>query len=220
MGILSALLVGPCIAPPLAAALAYLGKTGDLILGGSALYVMALGLGVPLLLIGAFGSTILPRLSGRVMQGIKMFFGIVLLAMAVWISRPLWAPYFAPAQHELSFQNVNSSAQFDQALLAARGKTVMLDFYADWCVACVEFERETLSDKQVQTALKDIVLIRADVTQNTAADAALLARFALYGPPALIFYSANGQELKPRVIGFQNPREFLKTLKLIEQAQP
>ncbi|WP_051534548.1 protein-disulfide reductase DsbD [Deefgea rivuli] len=220
MGILSALLVGPCIAPPLAAALAYLGKTGDLILGGSALYVMALGLGVPLLLIGAFGSTILPRLSGRVMQGIKLFFGIVLLAMAVWVSRPLWAPYFAPAQHELSFQNINSSAQLDQALLAARGKTVMLDFYADWCVACVEFERETLSDKQVQTALKDIVLIRADVTQNTAADAALLARFALYGPPALIFYSPNGQELKPRVIGFQNPSEFLKTLKLIEQAQP
>nr|WP_314900729.1 protein-disulfide reductase DsbD [uncultured Deefgea sp.] len=219
MGILSALLVGPCIAPPLAAALAYLGKTGDLILGGSALYVMALGLGVPLLLIGAFGSTILPRLSGRVMHGIKLFFGVVLLAMAVWISRPLWAPYFAPAQHELSFQNVSSSAQLDQALLAARGKTVMLDFYADWCVACIEFERETLTDQTVQNELNDVVLIRLDVTKNSSDDAALLARYGLYGPPALIFYSPNGQELKPRVIGFQNPSAFLKTLEQIK-AQP
>jgi len=219
MGLLSALLVGPCIAPPLAAALAYLGKTGDLILGGTALYVMALGLGLPLLLIGAFGSTILPRLSGRVMHGIKLFFGVILLAMAVWVSRPLWAPYFAPAQHELSFQTVSSSAQLDQALLAARGKTVMLDFYADWCVACIEFERETLTDKTVQNELTDVVLIRLDVTKNSSDDAALLARYGLYGPPALIFYSPNGQELKPRVIGFQNPNEFLKTLEQIK-AQP
>ena len=139
--------------------------------------------------------------------------------MAVWVSRPLWAPYFAPAQHELGFQNVSSSAQLDQALLAARGKTVMLDFYADWCVACIEFERETLTDKTVQTELKEIVLIRLDVTKNSSDDAALLARYGLYGPPALIFYNADGQELKPRVIGFQNPRDFLKTLATIK-AQP
>lgn len=216
MGLLSALLVGPCIAPPLAAALAYLGKTGDLTLGGSALYVMALGLGVPLLLIGAFGSTILPRLSGRVMHGIKMFFGVILLGMAVWVARPLWAPYFAPAHHELVFQNVSSSTELDQALLAARGKTVMLDFYADWCVACIEFEQETLSDQRVQTALNDVVLIRLDVTKNSSDDAALLARYGLFGPPALIFYGPNGQELKPRVIGFQNPSAFLKTLEQIK----
>lgn len=219
MGLLSALLVGPCIAPPLAAALAYLGTTGDLVLGGAALYVMALGLGLPLLLIGAFGSTILPRLSGRIMHGIKLFFGVVLLAMAVWVSRPLWAPYLSPSQHELSFQSVSSSAQLDQALIAARGKTVMIDFYADWCVACIEFERETLTDKAVQRELKDIVLIRLDVTKNSSDDAGLLARFGLYGPPALIFFGPNGQELKPRVIGFQNPSEFMKTLSTIK-AQP
>jgi thiol:disulfide interchange protein DsbD len=180
---------------------------------------MALGLGLPLLLIGAFGSTILPRLSGRVMHGIKLFFGVVLLGMAVWVSRPLWAPYLSPSQHELSFQSVSSSAQLDQALIAARGKTVMIDFYADWCVACIEFERETLSDKAVQSELKEIVLIRLDVTKNNSDDAALLARFGLYGPPALIFFGPNGQELKPRVIGFQNPSEFMKTLSIIK-AQP
>ncbi|QZA81921.1 protein-disulfide reductase DsbD [Deefgea piscis] len=219
MGLLSALLVGPCIAPPLAAALAYLGKTGDLFLGGAALYMMALGLGLPLLLIGAFGSTILPRLSGRIMQGIKIAFGIALLGMALWVSRPLWEVYLRPAEHQLNFATVTSSSQLDQALLAARGKPVMVDFYADWCVACIEFERETLSDDAVQDKLKEMVLIRVDVTKNSTEDAALLARFGLYGPPALIFYSSAGQELKPRVIGFQNPRDFLQTLSKIEAQQ-
>ncbi|WP_047394611.1 protein-disulfide reductase DsbD [Chitinibacter sp. ZOR0017] len=214
MGLLSALIIGPCIAPPLAAALAYIGQSGDLMLGGSALYMMALGLGLPLLAIGAFGSTVLPRLSGRVMQGVKIVFGIGMLAMAVWIARPLWSPYLpaSTTAHALTMQTVRSSAELDRALQAARGKPVMVDFYADWCVACIEFERETLSQPEVQAALADYQLIRVDVTANSPADAELLARYKLYGPPALIFYDRAGQELPRRVIGFQAPSAFLATL--------
>ncbi|WP_157669680.1 protein-disulfide reductase DsbD [Chitinibacter sp. GC72] len=213
MGLLSALIIGPCIAPPLAAALAYIGQTGDVWLGGAALYSMALGLGLPLLAIGAFGSTILPKVSGKVMQGVKIIFGIVLLAMALWISRPLWEPHLGiEAPHQLAFQTVRSNAELDQALLAAKGQAVMIDFYADWCVSCIEFERKTLSQPAVQAALKDHKLIRVDVTQNTAADAALLSRYQLYGPPALIFYSPQGFEIKNKVIGFQDAPQFLATL--------
>ncbi|WP_373974580.1 protein-disulfide reductase DsbD [Chitinibacter sp. SCUT-21] len=218
MGLLSALIIGPCIAPPLAAALAYIGQTGDLWLGGAALYSMALGLGVPLLAIGAFGSTVLPKISGKVMKGVKIVFGIVLLAMAIWVSRPLWEPLLGINNHsELAFETVKSNSALDQALAAAKGQRVMVDFYADWCVSCIEFERKTLSQPAVQAALKDYKLIRVDVTANSAEDAALLARYKLYGPPALIFYANDGAELKQRVIGFQGPEQFIATLRGLEQ---
>ncbi|QLG86945.1 protein-disulfide reductase DsbD [Chitinibacter bivalviorum] len=220
MGLLSALIIGPCIAPPLAAALAYIGQTGDLLLGGAALYAMALGLGSPLLAIGAFGSTILPKISGGVMKGVKIVFGVVLLAMAIWVSRPLWEPHLGIEKpHALAFQTVRSTSALDQALAQAKGKPVMVDFYADWCVSCIEFERNTLSQTSVQTALQGYELIRVDVTANSPDDAALLARFKLYGPPALIFYGRDGKELANRVIGYQGPDEFLTTLKKLE-AQP
>jgi thiol:disulfide interchange protein DsbD len=219
MGLLSALIIGPCIAPPLAAALAYIGQTGDLLLGGAALYSMALGLGVPLLAIGAFGSTILPKISGRVMKGVKILFGLVLLAMAIWVSRPLWEPHLSINNHsELAFETVKSNRALDQALANAKGQRVMVDFYADWCVSCIEFERKTLSQPAVQAALKDYRLIRVDVTANSAEDAALLARYKLFGPPALIFYAPDGQQLQQRVIGFQGPDQFLQSLKSLEQS--
>lgn len=213
MGLLSALIIGPCIAPPLAAALAYIGQTGDLMLGGAALYSMALGLGLPLLAIGAFGSTVLPRLSGRIMKAVKIIFGIVLLAMAIWVSRPLWEPYLGMQQeHTLQFKTVRSTSELDTAITQAKGRPVMIDFYADWCVSCIEFERETLSQQPVQAALSQYQLIRVDVTDNNAASAALLARYKLYGPPALIFYTPDGQEIPQRVIGFQAAKPFLATL--------
>ncbi|BCL76200.1 hypothetical protein JHS3_19360 [Jeongeupia sp. HS-3] len=215
MGALSALIVGPCVAPPLAAALAYLGQRGDVVLGGGALYALALGIGTPLLIVGAAGSAVLPRLSGKTMQRMKMVFGVVMLGMAIWIARPLWQSWL-PGEHAIAFEPVRSVAELQDKVAAARGKPVIVDFYADWCISCIEFERETLSDPRVQTALDGFVRLRADVTQNTAADAALLKHFGLYGPPALLFYNAEGQLLRQRVIGFQNADAFLATLNTVQ----
>ncbi|AMC35591.1 protein-disulfide reductase DsbD [Janthinobacterium sp. B9-8] len=215
MGALSALIVGPCIAPPLAAALAYLGQTGDLLLGGSALYMLALGLGLPLLAIGAFGGSILPKLSGRMMRGVKIVFGILLLLMAVWVARPLWEK--SDSETGTKFRAIASEQELNQAISQANGKMVMLDFYADWCIACKEFERDTLSDPQIQKSLADMVLLRADVTQNNAADQALLKRFKLFGPPAILFTGSNGQFLNERVIGYQSPAAFKATLERLKQ---
>ncbi|SMC24457.1 thiol:disulfide interchange protein DsbD [Andreprevotia lacus DSM 23236] len=211
MGALSAAIVGPCIAPPLAAALAYIGQQGNALLGGGALYAMALGLGVPLVVIGVLGNSILPRLPRWTMRVVQNVFGVLLLGMAIWVARPLWQPWFAGQQAAVAFTPVASSQALDSHL-GNVGKPVMLDFYADWCVSCIEFERETLSDPRVQAALKDFVVLRADVTRNSADDASLLRRFGLYGPPAMLFFTAGAQGPQQRVIGFQNADAFLKTL--------
>jgi thiol:disulfide interchange protein DsbD len=138
--------------------------------------------------------------------------------MAIWVSRPLWEPHLSINNHsELPFTTVRSISALDQALAQAKGQRVMVDFYADWCVSCIEFERKTLSQPAVQAALKDYQLIRVDVTANSADDAALLARYQLYGPPALIFYGKDGSELKQRVIGFQGPAEFTQSLQSLEK---
>lgn len=211
MGAISALIVGPCVAPPLVAALAYLGRTGDTLLGGSALYALALGIGTPLILVGAFGAAVLPRLPRNVMRGVKIAFGIALLGTAVWLSRPLWLHYL-PAPDIPAFHTVRNEAELDAALVAARGKPVMLDLYADWCTSCVEFERETLPDPTVRRALAGYALVRVDLTANTPAQAAILRRYSLYGPPALLFFDRDGQLLSRRVIGFQNAATFSATL--------
>ncbi|TJZ75516.1 protein-disulfide reductase DsbD [Chitiniphilus eburneus] len=211
MGALSALIVGPCVAPPLVAALAYLGRTGDTWLGGASLYALALGIGTPLMIVGAFGATMLPRLSLRVMRAVKMLFGVVLLGTAVWMARPLWLHYL-PQGDVPAFRNVASVAELDRALADARGKPVMLDMYADWCTSCVEFERQTLTDAGVRRRLQSYVLLRADLTGNSPDDAALLRHFGLYGPPALLFYDRDGRLLPRRVVGFQDATAFSATL--------
>ncbi|WP_205700981.1 protein-disulfide reductase DsbD [Jeongeupia sp. USM3] len=215
MGALSALIVGPCVAPPLAAALAYLGQQGDVTLGGGALYALALGIGTPLLVVGAAGSAVLPRLSGKTMARIKMLFGVVLLGMAVWVARPLWQGWL-PGEHAVSFEPVRSVAELQDKVAGARGRPVIVDFYADWCISCIEFERETLPDPRVKARLDHFVRLRADVTGNTADDAALLKHFGLYGPPALLFYDAEGRLSRQRVIGFQDADAFLATLNAVE----
>lgn len=216
MGALSALLVGPCMAPPLAAALAYIGQTGDLLFGGLSLYALALGMGAPLLLIGAFGASILPRLSGQIMVWVRRGFGIILLGVAVWVAQPLWLRYLPGHAVNQSaagqFTLVQSETELDQALLAARGTPVLVDFYADWCISCIELERNTFPAPEVKQALQGYTLIRADVTANDAASHALLQRFGLYGPPALLFYDATGTLQNERIIGFLKPAEFVAAL--------
>jgi thiol:disulfide interchange protein DsbD len=286
MGALSALIVGPCVAAPLAGALLYIAQTGNAALGGAALFVMSLGMGAPLLLVGAFSRSLLPK-SGPWMEGVKKFFGVIMLATALWLVSPViplwlqmlgWAllmvipaiflhaldplPQHAHGWQRLgkglgvmlllggaamligvlggakdplqplgflgggtaavspapTFERVASIERLDARLAEAKaaGKPVMLDFYADWCVSCKEMERFTFADPQVAARMKQIVLLKADVTANTAADAALLKRFGLFGPPGIIFFDAAGRELNDlRVVGFQPAEKFLPTLERI-----
>jgi thiol:disulfide interchange protein DsbD len=284
MGALSAIIVGPCVAAPLAGALLYIGKTHDAVLGGVALFVMALGMGVPLLLIGSSAGMLLPK-AGAWMEAVKQFFGVMLLALAIWIIQPLlpvsvemllWAallifsaiylraldalPHNAGGWHKLlkgaglfalllgaaylvgalsgakdilrplgnvghaasletaslQFSRIRDSADLDRRIAGAHGQTVMLDFYADWCISCKEMERYTFPDNAVKARLKPVLLLQADVTANSEADKALLKRFGLFGPPGILFFDAKGKELvDARVVGYQDAPQFLKTLQQI-----
>ncbi|WP_374599903.1 protein-disulfide reductase DsbD [Niveibacterium sp.] len=280
MGVLSALIVGPCVAAPLAGALLYIAKTGDALLGGVALFVMALGMGAPLILVAVATRGLLPH-AGPWMESVKRSFGVILLALALWLVTPVlpqvvvmlaWAALAivcavflhaldplppqakgarrfwkgvgvlllivgsalligalggsrdplqplgflrgataAEANTKLPFQPVASVEELDARL--AEGRPVMLDFYADWCVSCKEMERFTFSDPRVAAALKDTLLLKADVTGNTEAHQALLKRFGLFGPPGIVFFDAAGKEIdSSRVVGFQPVDDFLATL--------
>ncbi|TCS37305.1 thiol:disulfide interchange protein DsbD [Paucimonas lemoignei] len=267
MGALSALIVGPCVAAPLAGALIYISQTRDVLVGGSALFAMAVGMSIPLLLVGVSAGTLLPR-AGAWMVEVKRFFGVLMLAMALWMVSSLlpaqmqmlgwallaggygayllwsrragWAAKacgllfgvlgavqltgaatgasdpLAPlaklrgneAVH-VEFRRVKSLAELDAALKQAQGKTVMFDFYADWCVSCKEMEKFTFTDPRVQEQLEKMVLLQADVTANNDDDKALLKRFRLFGPPGIIFFDREGREIPGgRVIGFQNAERF------------
>jgi len=283
MGMLSAVIVSPCVAAPLAGALLYISQTRDVVLGGAALFAMALGMGVPLVAVGVSEGALLPR-AGAWMSGVKRFFGVLLLAVALWIVSPVlptalrmiaWAalligsgvflraidplpasaaPWWrlckaagvallvaglallvgalagsrdllrplaglasggAPAAAPLAWTRVASLGELEERLRSA-GKPAMLDFYADWCVSCKEMEAYTFSDARVRATLEAVLLLQADVTANNEAQRALLKRFALFGPPGIIFFDAQGREIKGlRVIGYQDAERFLKTLSAV-----
>jgi thiol:disulfide interchange protein DsbD len=287
MGALSSLIVGPCVAAPLAGALIFIGQTGDAVLGGSALFTLGLGMGVPLLLLGASAGKILPK-AGEWMNATKAVFGVIMLAVAVWmldrvlsptITMLLWAMllvlpsiYLSAidplpehvsgwrklwkgvglmmlvygillliglsignsnplkplqgfgaatvpiAEQSIIFQRVRTVEELDAKVKQAsqQGKRVMLDFYADWCVSCKEMEVYTFTDANVKQALNGFVLLQADVTENSEADKALLDRFQLIGPPAILFFGTDQQEHpEHRVIGYQDAETFLKSLQRV-----
>ena len=282
MGALSALIVSPCVAAPLAGALIYISQTHDVLLGGIALFALSIGMGVPLLLIGASAGHVLPK-AGIWMKTVRNFFGILMLGVAIYMISPviplilqmiLWAALLiipaiylhaldplpenssAPSRllkgigimllalgvtmiigaasgaksawqplagltaqktnqtsSALSFKRIHSIGELDANLQNAKGKLVMLDFYADWCVACKELEQFTFSDPAVKQALQDAVLLQADVTANSPEEVALLNRFKLFGPPGIIFFNKSGKEITPlKVIGYQSPEDFMKVL--------
>jgi len=285
MGVLSAIIIGPCVAAPLAGALLYIGQTHDVLLGGVALFSMAIGMGVPLLVIGASAGSLLPK-SGPWTIAVQHVFGVVMLGVALYMLTPvipvvaqqlLWAALLiVPAIYlhaldplpvdarghrrlfkgvgvlsllvgaallvgalsghrellqplaglrgtaatsqtrELPFQPVRSVADLDARLLSARGRPVMLDFWAEWCVSCKEMEQFTFSDERVHARLKDTLLLRADVTDNNADDQALLRRFKLFGPPGIVFFDRNGGEIAFQVIGYQSAEQFLASLARVD----
>jgi thiol:disulfide interchange protein DsbD len=170
---------------------------------------MALGMGIPLMVVGVSEGAFLPK-AGPWMVRVKQVFGVLLLAVALWI---VW-PVLRPSGGSIDFVRVQSIAELDEKLRAP-GKPVMLDFYADWCVSCKEMEALTFSDARVKPRLERMLLLQADVTANTPEHKALLKRFHLFGPPGIVFFDAQGRELQGlRVIGYQNAERFLRTLEL------
>ena len=283
MGALSAIIVSPCVAAPMAGALLYIGQTGDAVLGGVALFALAIGMGVPLLLLGASAGALLPKV-GAWMNAIKNIFGVMMLAVAIWLISSLlpltvvmllWAallilsavylhaldalPHNIGGWHklgkgigiivlllgvslligalsgardilrplgalgggqvitqstQLKFERVKNIAELDARIAQVPGKTVMLYFYADWCVSCKELESITFADARVQAQLKNTLLLKVDMTAINEHDKALMQRYQLFGPPAMVFFNHEGKELADhRVIGYQNAEQFLESIK-------
>jgi thioredoxin:protein disulfide reductase len=286
MGALSALIVGPCVAGPLAGALIYISQSRDVVLGGLALFSMAVGMSVPLLLTGASAGALLPK-AGAWMTGVKYFFGLMLMATAIWMLQSvmpqsawmaLWGAWLitcaiflkvfdglgahasvglrfgkvlsvmlmvfgvmellgaglgakdvlrpleplaankrvgdvtnladSGTKSHLNFERITSLADLQQRLQGSK-QVVMLDFYADWCTSCIEMEKFTFSDPDVQKKLANVKMLQIDVTKNSAADQQLMKQFKVFGPPALLTFDPQGNEMSTaRVIGYLAPEKF------------
>ena len=206
MGMLSTLILSPCITPPLVAALAYISQSGEVTLGGASLFMMGLGAGLPLLLIGVVGPRILPK-PGRWMNAIKYGMAIGLFVIAGMLLERIVPT--SQSSSPLVFQSVQNVNDVNAALAKAGHKIVMLDFYADWCVACKEFDRFTFSEPAIQAKLQNLVLLRADLSSNSPENTAIMQHYGVIAPPTILFFR-DGSELKnARVIGYEPSRVFL-----------
>ena len=277
MGMIAGLVASPCTSAPLSGALLYVAQSGDLFTGAITLYLLALGMGVPLILITLFGNKILPK-SGMWMETVKKLFGFVMLALPVflisrilpdewtprlwamlgtaffiwfafqmpkngtgWVFRILflvaamisvkplqtwvWGETSTPSAVEnklvshVEFKQVKSEAELQQALAENNKSLVMLDLYADWCVACKEFEKETFSDPSVQKAFGDMLLLQVDMTKNSEENRALMTKYKVLGLPTILFFNRDGKEIEgSRVNGFMPPVEFLQWIEKITKA--
>jgi thiol:disulfide interchange protein DsbD len=279
MGFLSALIVGPCVAAPLAGALVYIGQTGDAVLGGLALFSMSIGMGLPLIVVGVSAGKFMPK-PGVWMTMVSAIFGIMMLGVAIWmlekivdssvttllygllgIGTAIFLGVFEKESHvfkksvavimfiyslsltlsflagsasmihplsflkggtttvaqvesqKLDFKVVASIEELNTVLEANRGKKILLDFSAEWCTSCKEFEEITFSDAAVMKKMNEFVLVRADVTDNTDKQKALSKKYGVFGPPALIFFGEDGEVRKAKtIIGFIEPADFLAHL--------
>ncbi len=271
LGILAGLVATPCTTAPLTGALIYVAQSGDLLLGATALYLLALGMGLPLIAIGASGGKLLMR-GGGWMNGVKRAFGYLLLAAALLIadrllpglfSRWLWLALAAVALVDLLWPlrrnwrplalllklalaaallaglhwqwqllSVNkqalscaqrsdgqfcdiSLAELPAALAAAAdaGQPVLVDLYADWCVACREFEQQTFPHPAVQAELARMVALRVDLTRIDGDANQFLAQQQILGLPTLLLYGSDGQERRElRATGFEDGPAFAARL--------
>jgi thiol:disulfide interchange protein DsbD len=158
---------------------------------------------------------------GKGLGVVALITGAALLVGALSGSRNLMQPLsgvFSAAgsvksQDAIPFKQVKNMAELDNAIKAAKGRYVMLDFYADWCAACKEYERTTFADTRVRKQLDRVALLQADVTKNTEDDKALLEHFGFYGPPGIVFFDKTGQQITPlKVAGYQAEEQFMGTL--------
>ena len=274
MGAIAGLVASPCTSAPLSGALLYVAQSGDFVIGALTLYLLALGMGLPLILITVFGNKILPK-SGAWMENVKTAFGFVMLALPIFlISRiipSMWEPrlwallgvsffiwlatqmrsngiglffrivFFVAAmvsaqplqnwvwqdnattsqavnaqsavKNSLVFQQISNYDELQAVLKQHPNKIAMLDLYADWCVACKEFEHKTFADPQVQSALSDVLLLRVDMTNNSESNRTLMKALAVTGLPTIIFFNQQGEEIQAqRITGFLSAEAFMATL--------
>lgn len=273
MGAISGLVCSPCTTAPLSGALLYVAQSGDLFTGAIALYALAMGMGIPLILVAVFGNKLLPKAGGW-MERVKTLFGFILLAAPIFLLErllpPVWSTalwsvlgiaafgwlyhcknslpfggwkqsmvgiiavlglfasaqpaldvWFKPEQTNLAsrshveFIRVNNIAELNLQLSQAKlaGKPVMLDFYADWCVACKEFEKYTFHQQEVAQKLQNFVLLQADVTKNQPQDIELLKAMNVLGLPTIDFWNAQGERVSnARISGFMPAARFLAHL--------
>ena len=273
MGVLSGLIASPCTTAPLSAALLFVAQSGDYLVGGLTLYVLSLGMGLPLLLLGTSGGKLLPKAGGW-MEQVKTLFGFIMLVVPLilleriidieiilllagllaiatalyfhhWQSAQaqgklktlLWViavllvltgfnltkNYFWPTQNvslqttmqSNEFKHVANLAELKQAVSQANseGRMVMVDLYADWCVACKEFEHYTFPDPQVQSEFSHYQLIQIDLTQSDNETIELMEAYSVFGLPSILFFNTQGEELSTqRVTGFLNADDFAKHL--------
>ena len=228
LGGISTLVASPCITAPLAGVLTFVAQTGSISLGASLLFVMALGMGLPLLLIAVEARILIPS-TGIWMVWLQRTLGVLLVATAAWIASPLIQQNEVKSAKTINGQRVHqvgnvsfivihSLPELNAQLSKAKqeNKFVMLDFYADWCISCKEMEVNTFANPQVSEQLKELVLVQADVTANSPESQALLKRFGLYGPPGILFFNTDSQEQKDqRVIGYMSPQRFTERLKQV-----
>ena len=227
LGGISTLVASPCITAPLAGVLAFIAQTGSMSLGSGLLFVMALGMGLPLLFIAIEARILIPS-TGIWMVYLQRTLGVLLVATAAWIASPLIQKNEAAGSvkivngqnirqvGQLSFVVIHSSADLDAQLSKAKQeqKLVLLDFYADWCISCKEMEVNTFANSEVSKELQQFVLLQADVTANSPESQALLKRFGLFGPPGILIFNQNFEEQKEqRVIGYMPPQRFIERLK-------
>ncbi|HEX5670359.1 MAG TPA: protein-disulfide reductase DsbD, partial [Sulfuricurvum sp.] len=286
MGFFSALIVGPCVAAPLAGALIYIGQTGDALLGGIALFTLSIGMGMPLLIVGTTSGKFMPK-PGMWMDAVKAIFGVMLLGIAIWMigrvldenttlllwgglavfvainigvleplgEHPAWSaranikalgfmvllygmslllggmagakdlvhpldPFLPKSQgtspsvtaHK-TFEKITSIEELDAILAENKGTKVMVDFYADWCTSCKEFEKITFSDDLVKAQMDKLVLVQVDVTANDTAAKAFTHKYGIFGPPAILFFDEDGHlENNKTIVGFKEPKDFLQHL--------
>lgn len=280
MGALSGLIASPCTTAPLSAALLYVAQSGDLLLGAITLYILSLGMGLPLLLLGSSGGKLLPK-AGNWMNAVKTSFGFLLLAVplillerilpfsyvlaggsllvlcfVVYLYRTLfslqsvsakavvlivgqllliatlllnvryWWPTtvlptdpVAATKQQAGFELVSSLEELQQKIAASGERYTLVDLYAEWCIACKEFEHLTFPKPEVQAQMQTMQLIKVDVTKMTRKDQALLDNYQVLGLPTLLFFSPQGEELSSaRVTGFMNAGDFAAHLQQLQQS--